>query len=96
MSKTPGKSTGSTDTKGESGGNQTSWEGIVRQKTCNYVWGWQDIFKAPVLSGEAVDVNQDVIDAWVECLPTICKGYDSKDIFNADETGLFYRTLSNR
>ena len=53
--------------------------------------GWLDSFKThygikeAVLSGEVADVNQDVVDAWAECLATICGDYDSKDIFNADD-----------
>ena len=52
--------------------------------------------KVSVLSGEATDVNQDVIDAWAERLPTICKGYDRKGISNGGENGLFYRKFPNR
>ena len=44
-----------------------------------------------VLSGEAADVDPTVVSDWSERLKTIlCQGYALKDIFNADETGLFY------
>ena len=50
-----------------------------------------------VLSGEAADVDPTVaVSDWSEHLKTICQGYALKDIFNADETGLFYRALPIR
>ena len=49
-----------------------------------------------VLSGEAADVDSTVVSDWGERLNTICQGYALKDIFNADETGLFYRALPTR
>jgi hypothetical protein len=48
--------------------------------------------KSCVLSGEAVEVSDDVICDWSARLPALCEGYSSSDIFNADETGLFFRT----
>jgi len=33
---------------------------------------------------------------WGERLKTLCEGYAQRDIFNADETGLFYRALPTR
>ena len=52
--------------------------------------------KCAVLSGEAADVNQDTVDDWSMRLADKCRGYQMKDIFNCDETGLFYRTLPTR
>ena len=49
-----------------------------------------------VLSGEAADVDPTVVSDWSERLKTICQGYALKDIFNADETGLFYSALPTR
>lgn len=42
-------------------------------------------------SGEKAAVNMNVVDEWIEKLPSICEGYKPSDIFNMDETGLFYR-----
>ena len=64
--------------------------------------GWLDSFKkrhdikASVLSGEAADVSEDVVANWSQRIDTICAGYEPKDIFNADETGVFFRTLPDR
>ena len=64
--------------------------------------GWLESFnrrhniKLAVLSGEAGDVDSSVVSDWKKRLPQLCDGYDDKDIFNADETGLYYRALSNR
>jgi hypothetical protein len=45
------------------------------------------------LSGEAADVSESVVDDWGKHLESVCNGYKLRDIFNADETGLFYRVL---
>ena len=64
--------------------------------------GWLESFKRrnnirfAVISGEANDVDADTVDDWIKRLPSICEGYTSKDIFNADETGLYYRALPNK
>ena len=64
--------------------------------------GWLHSFqkrhniKQAVLSGEAADVQQTTVDDWCQRLPTICEGYDLKDIFNSDESALFYRTLPGK
>ena len=63
--------------------------------------GWFEAWKkrhikGAVLSGEAADVREEDVTSWKERLGDLCKGYDPKDIFNADETGLFFRTLPNR
>ncbi len=47
------------------------------------------VFRAK--SGERGDVNIETVTTWKERLPEIIKDYEPKDIFNMDETGLFYR-----
>ena len=43
------------------------------------------------LHGEAESVDQnDVDEGQTNCLPTLLKQFKDEDIFNADETGLFY------
>ena len=59
-------------------------------------WKTRHKVKSSVLSGEAADVNPETVDDWIKRLPTICDGYKAEDIFNADETGLFYRSLPTR
>lgn len=51
-------------------------------------------FKSICGEEKSVDLN-DVTD-WIEKLKSVCKGYDDKNIFNADETGLFYRVLPDK
>ena len=59
-------------------------------------WKKRNNIKGAVLSGKAADVREEDVTSWKERLGDLCKGYDPKDIFNADETGLFFRTLPNR
>ena len=42
-------------------------------------------------SEEATDVDTTVVEDWNKWLQSICEGYERKDIFNTDETGLYYR-----
>ena len=61
--------------------------------------GWLESFKArhnihfAALSGEAADVNPTVVDDWEKRLETILEGYKLEDIYNADETGVFFQAL---
>lgn len=43
------------------------------------------------VSGERNDVNMNIVENWKKRLPTVCKDYDEKDIFNMDETALFFK-----
>lgn len=68
--------------------------GIETFKASN---GWLDSFKLRhniifgTMSGERGDVNNTVVDDWKSKLSTLCAGYAPADIFNMDETGLFFR-----
>ncbi len=42
-------------------------------------------------SGERGDVDQETVDAWRERLPGLLAGYETKDVFNMDESGLFFK-----
>ncbi|XP_013775505.1 jerky protein homolog-like [Limulus polyphemus] len=58
--------------------------------------GWLDRFqKRHNLSGEGALVNEETVNDWCSRLESMCEGYSLKDIFNADETGLFYRALKS-
>jgi len=46
--------------------------------------------------GESANVNLNIVSEFKSKLPEIVKDFDLKDIFNADETGLFYRTLQDK
>ncbi len=64
--------------------------------------GWLDRWKkrfnvkCSVLSGESAGVSEEDVADWAKRLPNIIDGYDMSDIFNADETGLYYRALPTR
>ena len=62
--------------------------------------GWLDRFKARhgivcrAISGESAVVDTDTANEWISTkLPALTKSYKPCDIFNADETGLFYKLL---
>ena len=65
--------------------------------------GWLDRFKTRHnivfhdVSGEAAAVDSDVCDAWTTTrLPDLLSAYAPRDVFNADETGIFYRMLPDK
>ncbi|XP_060855630.1 tigger transposable element-derived protein 4-like [Metopolophium dirhodum] len=64
--------------------------------------GWLDRFKrrhnivCKQINGEANDVNQDTVENWKRKLLVLIKGYEAKDIYNADETGLFFRGIPTK
>ena len=60
-------------------------------------WKWRKDSVCKKLHGEAESVDQNGIDEWqTNCLPALLKQFKAEDIFNADETGLFYRCLPDR
>ena len=48
------------------------------------------------VAGEDGEVNAETLKSWAERLPEIVKGYELKYIWNADETGLFWRALPDK
>ena len=64
--------------------------------------GWLDRWqkhhnvRMATLSGEAADVNEEVVEDLSQRLESLCRGYQLRDIFNIDETGLFCRTLPTK
>ena len=50
-----------------------------------------------IISGESNSVNMITVNDWISNeWPRLHQDYEEKDIFNADETGLFYKMLPNR
>ena len=45
------------------------------------------------VSGEANAAPQQIVDDWKRKLPEMLTNYHPKDMFNADETGLFFQLL---
>ena len=64
--------------------------------------GWLDRFRNRhaisfrTISGESAFIDDSTIEEWTNRLPTILDGFEAKDVFNADETGLFYRATPDR
>lgn len=64
--------------------------------------GWLDRWKkrynvkAFKISGESADVDQNVVDSYRQRLPDIVSGYSPEDVFNCDETGLYFRALPDK
>lgn len=66
---------------------------------CNFQKRWG--LKSRRVHGESGDVNMGIVDQELPKLQQLCSTYALDDIFNADETGLFYcmppdRTISER
>ena len=49
-----------------------------------------------VKSGEKADVDIAIVEDWKRKLPTLLEGYNPCDIFNMDETGLFFCTTEDK
>lgn len=58
-----------------------------------YIRNWKSRFNVrfKTLHGEGGSVNDDILDQWLLRLPKLIEGYQAKNIFNADETGLFFK-----
>ena len=48
------------------------------------------------LNGEASDAPMKEITSWMETLHELTADYDSKDVYNCDETGLFFRAIPDK
>lgn len=48
------------------------------------------------MNGERGDVDLQTVNEWTQKLPTLCEGYSPSNIFNLDETGLFFRDTSKK
>ena len=49
-----------------------------------------------VISGEASSVDEVVVREWTKNLKVITVNYANENIFNADETGIFWSALPNK
>lgn len=64
--------------------------------------GWLTRFKnrhsihGVKLTGERGSVDQETVSSFKVKLPTLLQGYSPEDIWNSDETGLFFRTVPDR
>ena len=64
--------------------------------------GWLDKWKKHFnikelkICGESGDVEGTTVESWKERLPEIVQGYQKDDIWNMDETGLFWQALPDK
>ena len=65
--------------------------------------GWLDGFKSrhnisyKTVVGEAGLVDSSVVSTWLkDIMPKLIEKYELRDIFNADESGLFYKATPNK
>ncbi|XP_062503909.1 tigger transposable element-derived protein 6-like [Corticium candelabrum] len=72
---------------------QLDYSALSGSNGCLEKWMTRHNVRLPCLSGEAADVDASVVDDWSHRLQSLCEGYKLRDIFNANETGLFYRAL---
>jgi hypothetical protein len=63
--------------------------------------GWLEAFRKHhciqfhLLSGESVGMDESVINRWKHNLPNTIQGYDTRDVWNVDETGLLWKCVPN-
>ena len=64
--------------------------------------GWLENFKKrhqlpfKILSGESAPADHEAAIDYQRKLGNICNGFNSENIFNCDETALFYRALPKK
>ena len=64
--------------------------------------GWLENFRIRhgiqhrIICGESAAVDPTIVDEWKNRLGSIIDSYDPNDVYNADETGLFFKALPNR
>ena len=60
-------------------------------------WKERNNISFKTVSGKSKSVTPEMVNAWSETsLPTLLSNYDLKDIYSADEFGLFYQCLPNK
>ena len=73
--------------------------GISEFKASNgwlHKWKQRYNIKQVSICGESADVRGDTVTSWKERLPEIVSGYAQRDIWNLDETGLFWKALPDK
>ena len=63
--------------------------------TRNIYTSWSGLRQFAV-SGEAADVAEETVEGWHERVKRFMVGYKLEDVSNEDETGCFYRALSEK
>lgn len=52
--------------------------------------------RSTTLHGEAGSVDPEAIEEGMAAIREMCKEYKVENVFNIDETGIFYKLLPNR
>ncbi|CAF2944116.1 unnamed protein product [Rotaria sp. Silwood2] len=56
----------------------------------------QDNISFRIISGESLSVDITTVNDWIQPIPKITDGYDSKNMFNCDKTGLFFEFMPDK
>ena len=59
-------------------------------------WKKRYNIKQLTICGESGDVQGKTVESWKERVPEIDQGYSKDDLWNMDETGVFWKALPNR
>lgn len=59
-------------------------------------WRKRHAISFKCISGESADVSQEDVNQFKIKLPSLLLGYRPEDVYNADETGLFFRALPEK
>ncbi|XP_033117352.1 tigger transposable element-derived protein 6-like [Anneissia japonica] len=59
-------------------------------------WKQRNKIKQVAVCDERGDVDQTIVTEWKSKIADLCAGYQPEDIFNCDETGLYFRALPDR
>ena len=75
---------------------------IINRSTFKASNGWLEKFKNRhgivfrALCGESASVDSTTVEEWKKRLPTLIDSYSTENVYNADETGLFFKLLPDR
>ena len=84
------------NTKANSFAKQFEVEGAVSHSWIQR-WKIRHNISSKVICGESASVSDDVVNDWKQAtLPVILRQYSPSDIFNLDETGLFWKVTPQR
>lgn len=61
-----------------------------------YKWMKRYDINSSVLCGDRAEVSDETVEDWIKRVPNICEGYSLDNIFNADETGLYFRAMPSK
>nr|XP_002735421.1 PREDICTED: tigger transposable element-derived protein 6-like [Saccoglossus kowalevskii] len=59
-------------------------------------WRGRYSIKSFKVNGESADVDLEVVEDFKQRIGELCEGYRPEDIFNTDETGVYFRALPDR